>query len=491
MGIRAASGFKLSNNGGYIIPCSMKLMPSSGEQTENINALGTNLLGPLLNATPPADLSYTLSNGKVISIHKNYPGGSYNIDFGGYLSLNNYGAANDFLGIIAYPMANDLDDITNLGLLEHYSSGYYILSNDSAGLRQLFEDTLGEEPEGSDTIPSGGNGQMDIQSNDIPFPALPVKNFLDTHMISLYNPTTAEMQSLNTYLWSSSFYQNIEKIFNDPMEAIIGFYMLPVTPTSSAANIRVGTLDTGVSSKRVSQQYYYINFGKIDIGEYFGTFYDYAPYTRAEIYLPFIGSRELDIGEIMGCELWLQYMVDVLTGSCTAMLHVERLYKKNFRENLNAILYQWNGNMAIQGAISAKNYTEFYKTVINSISTGVMVGMAAPVGGAAAAGVAVGTAAGGMTKLSTTAQPIQHCGNLGGDNGMLGVQFPYITLSRPNIAVPENICHDGGLRSEISGTVSSFSGFTKFSNIHVDGISQATDAERDEIEKLLKEGIII
>ena len=475
--------------------------PYKEEQTGNIGQLGTNLFGPF-NANPTlTHLEYTLPNG-TITINKNYvdPPGYYTYDVimnPGSTTYSLNATYLDGLYIVMWPYTEDLDEVEKWNLLYHTNEpgtqGYYyqFFENLLPDYSALFDGSLAEEDE--DTQPEGGMGQLDVFSNDIPFPTLPILNFLDTNMIRLYNPTVSDVQNIASYLWTSNSFLNLAKIQNDPMEALIGFNILPVSPTVTANQpFIIGDTNSGLTMNQVSQQYYYIDFGKISVGENLGTYYDWSPYTRADIYLPFIGSAQLDVDEIIGSELWCQYMVDVLSGNCTAMLHIKRIYKKNDNEGLNAIMYHWNGNIATPGPLSAKDYVEQLKTHIGTVATLAIGAASVAATGGASTPVVVGAGVGALGaagKEITTPTPVQHSGTLAGNHGMLGVQFPYVTLSRPNVTAPSSVRHDEGLKSSMTGKIGDMRGFIKMQTVHIEGVN-GTQAEKDEIEKILKEGIL-
>ena len=50
----------------------------------------------------------------------------------------------------------------------------------------------------------------------------------------------------------------------------------------------------------------------------YNSYLDYAPYTKAEIFLPFIGFCPLNINDIMGKSVDITYNIDLLSGVCTA-----------------------------------------------------------------------------------------------------------------------------------------------------------------------------
>lgn len=498
---------------GVIMPNQMlywsPLSDFNEAQNDYIGQLGTNLMKPFIDNPNLASYTYTLKNGKHITLTQNiYPNGNHeliiNLEdslFTNMTWMNANGVLNDGLWICINPYTGEIDDITAWRLMTHRTSlnptnpNNFLYYGFPGAVEADYSPTFrGSEEENLDdaTQPSGGTFLMDVDSDDIPFPPVPLLDFLDTHMIRLYSPSTLEIQSLASYLWTGNYVTDFSKLWNDPMEALLGLHMLPVQPQTVRENIIIGNTDSGVESNRVYNQFYYIDFGKISVGEYMGTYYDYQPYTKADIYLPYIGVKQLDINEIIGSELWLQYMVDVLSGNCTAMLHVKRIDKKNKNEDLNGILYHWNGSMISQGPLSARDYTEQIKANIGTLVVGVgAIAAGAATGGASAAATAgaVGAVGASGLKAAFTSAPVQHSGNIAGNHGLLGVQQAYVILSRPSVTAPSTVKHDYGLLSQISATIGSMRGYIQMESIHIEGVS-CTDAEKDEIEKVLKEGIL-
>ena len=84
---------------------------------------------------------------------------------------------------------------------------------------------------------------------------------------------------------------------------------------------------------------------------------------------------------------------------------------------------------------------------------------------------------------------VQRSGAIGGAAGLLGIQYPYVVFTRPNIAHPENQSTYTGYPSFITTPLSSLHGFTQMQAIHLEGIA-CTAAELAEIDALLKSGVI-
>ena len=68
---------------------------------------------------------------------------------------------------------------------------------------------------------------------------------------------------------------------------------------------------------------------------------------------------------------------------------------------------------------------------------------------------------------------------------------PYLIIHRPIQSLAKTYAQNKGYTSNISATLSSLTGYTEVEYIHLTGINGATDSELNEIERLLKDGVII
>lgn len=293
-----------------------------------------------------------------------------------------------------------------------------------------------------------------------------------TGMISIYNPTKEELSRFSSYLWSNNFLDNFLKIFQNPMDAVIGLHILYATPiTGGKNNIIVGYLDSGVPSDIVTKQYTEIDCGTVNVSELYGNATDYEPYTKVACYLPFVGIVPLKTDDVMGKKVNIKYGVDVLTGTCLATITVTNL------KGVTIAMYTFTGNCAVQLPLSGGNYSGVIRGLVG------MVGSVA-VGGAIGAIGAVGSAL--NSKLD-----VAHSGSIGSNAGAMGVRKPYLIITRtePNDALNYNRYY--GFPSNKAVSLKSCLGYTKVKEVHAESIDNATITEKNEIENLLKSGVII
>ena len=290
----------------------------------------------------------------------------------------------------------------------------------------------------------------------------------------IYNPSQSQLDTFGAWLWSSNFVDQLLKLFNDPMQAIIGLHKVYCTPpTSGSGPIKVGYLVSDASANYVSNQYTEIDCGSVDMKEHFNNAFDYDEFTRVSIFLPFIGFKDLDVKDIMRGAINVKYGVDVLTGACLAKITVTR--------DLNSpILYTFAGNCAVQYPVSSGSYIGII-TGLCSLIGGVAGSLAT--GGALAPALVGATA--GLPRMHTT---VEHSGSISANSGALGPKKPYIVIQRPQTHMPLNgvaIEGEGQNESVVLGTLT---GYVKVKKADLMGIP-ATGSELDEIRDLLEAGI--
>lgn len=345
-----------------------------------------------------------------------------------------------------------------------------------------YTENLQEKDEGEDTggesTPGGQNGNFDDTSDNIDIPTLPVTNASSCGMVKMYEMDLGQTKALASYLWSGAteFYENLTKMFNDPMDSIISLSLAPIQPSVGSSTIIeiCKYAINNVTGNPLTSQYASLNCGTVKISPYWGNALDYAPYTKASIYLPFIGTQELNIDDVMNRAVGVTYNIDLLSGACVCLITCD-----------GSVMYNFSGNVISQIPVSGKNALEMYKSVISAVTnTALAIGTGA--GGVALAGDVVSNGLSVMGSKMT----VQRGGTISATNGVLGVKFPYITILRANQSLPADFHCFKGYPSNISGKVSSFSGYTEVEYVHVNGIN-ATENELEMIEQILKEGFII
>lgn len=301
-----------------------------------------------------------------------------------------------------------------------------------------------------------------------------------TGLANLYNPTLAQVKQFSRWLWGSDGLNidQLKKLLQDPMQAIIGLHVIYATPTTGAnRDIQVGYINSGVQSKIVTEQYTEIDCGTVRINEYFGDARDYSPYTQVYCYLPFIGIVELNADDVVNSSLGIKYKIDVLTGCCLAQLTVKKY-------GLDAVLYTYTGNCAVQMPITSGNYL----STVSSLLGAVVSGAAAVATGGALAPVAIGAAANAMGGGARAS--VAMSGSLGSNAGAMGIRKPYLIIKRVESADANGYNEFYGYPTNKRVNLSQLTGYVRVKEINLSG-TNATEDEQNEIVALLKEGVIL
>ena len=289
-------------------------------------------------------------------------------------------------------------------------------------------------------------------------------------------PTQAQVDSFGAWLWSSPFETNIGKLFQNPIDGVITLHKVFAQPaTGASANIVVGTLDSGVSSVTVPNQYVTVDCGSVSLYEDFANVFDYPPFTSVSLYLPFIGIVPLDTNDVMRGSINVTYGVDVYTGACLAMVEVSR-------DGNTVNMYQYAGVCSVEYPITNVQNSQMVAGLL-SVAGGVAAMMATGVAGPAALAVAGGAATAAKSNVGRS-------GSFSGNAGAMGIKKPYLIIQRPQTKVANMFPDLKGYPTNVSNKLSSYSGHVIVDGVHVEGIS-ATDSELKEIENLLRSGVLI
>lgn len=310
-------------------------------------------------------------------------------------------------------------------------------------------------------------------------PISPVPSGNASALWSVYHPTQAQVNNFGAWLWSDDIITKIQQVLENPMEGIITLHKVFATPIDSGnGSIVVGRLDSNVPSATVNQQYVSVDCGYVDCNEYFGSVFDYAPYTSISLYLPFIGIVPLNVSDVMRGKVHVTYGVDVFTGACLAMIEI-------IRDNCTANIYQYSGVASVEYPLTGG----VHSGLINGL-----LGIAGGVAGIAMASTGVGAVAGASTIAGGLASAAKtnnaRASSFSGNAGAMGVKIPYLIIERPQIKIAETFPNLAGYPTNYSCRIGDCEGQINVRNVHVSGIN-ATEKELTLIENLLKSGIII
>lgn len=405
--------------------------------------------------------------------------------------------------------------------------------------------------QGGTSDEGGGEGTFDDTSDNVLTPSLPSISAVNCGFVSLFKPTERQLKDLGAYLWThvDDIIDNLKKWFSNPMDTFIAFNIFPCNPeTGTPRNIQLGVFDTNISMSPVTSQWFTHDCGVVNIREYWGSALDYSPNTKVSCMLPFIGNVTLNTDEVMGHTIGIKYNIDLLSGSCVAMITVD-----------GNVYYQYTGECAVAIPLTGSDWSRIYSAVVGAVGTAITGGVAAAASGSAAGGATAAlagaqaaesaanaglaysmindtskgvrgvqqmrenmlqasqmalqaghSAASAPARVSsgirasriantinnTVSQvisgkaQIQHSGSISGSAGMLGIRTPYLIIEYPNQSLAENYKHFVGYPSNLSGKLNEFSGYTEVEQCVLENF-WGTDEEYSELLESLKGGVYL
>lgn len=439
--------------------------------------------------------------------------------------------------------------VTNPGVHVTFNP-VYISRN--PGVHVTFNPVLKDpNAQGGTSTEGGGDGTFDETSDAIPVPTLPSVSVVDTGLVTLFRPSREQIAALGSYLWTNfnDFIENLQKLFTNPMDYFISFNIFPVSPlVTNARRIYIGNWATDISMPPVANQWYDFDCGTVTLQKYWGSALDYAPNTKVQLMLPYIGSVQLNTDEVMGQQIGVKYRIDLLSGSCVAIVTVN-----------GNVYYQFTGECAVAIPMTGADWSRIYSAVMGAVGTAV-AGIGGAVAGASAAGAATtamaakGTAqavheagyiarsvaeipkgirgAPAMRQALTDAMnasvdaaktaasaptnvangirtsrilgainntvgqvmgaksAISHSGAISGSAGMLGVREAFLIVEYPNQSLAKDYKHFVGYPSNMYAKLGDLSGYTEVEQVIPEGI-WGTDDELAELVEALKGGVYL
>lgn len=329
-------------------------------------------------------------------------------------------------------------------------------------------------------------------------------------LVTVYHPTPAQLYAFEQWLWVTYADATIDKIFNNPFDGVITLFELYCTPTDvGTQTIKSGFLDSGINSAVISR-YTEIDCGTLGIPEYYGNYLDYSPYSKAHVYLPFIGVVELNVDDIVGHAVNITYRIDEYNGACIAMITVAKVTEVDGEDvEYSNTMYQFSGNCSVelplaggsQSAIKAgMMQANAYQNAANISAGASLVGgvgslLLGSIGGAisglgqAASNYAYGQA-NALSNMLSGKSTVQKSGTFGSSHGAMGIKTPFITITRPKQIQVPNYNELYGYPAHKMVYVGDCTGFIRCREVHVVSAT-ANDEEKTMIENLLKTGVYV
>lgn len=326
-----------------------------------------------------------------------------------------------------------------------------------------------------DNYTNANNGPSNIPNTDI-------KGGLYT----LWHPSADNLQKLGAFLYGGTTQGTIASIIGDPINAIIQLTEWAVTPVDgpvkSPVICNIGA--TELKMPTIPNQFMQFDCGTIEVPREYHDFRDYEPYTRLSLFLPFVGDVNISTNDcITPHKIHVIYNIDFLSGVACAEVLIDEDVRYAYQAAMCAAI-------PVTSSDASRLLASLIGAAVGAVGGGVMGGI---VGGTTGSRMVARSLISGVSEAALS--PIngiqtQRTGSISANTGLLGEMKPYVLVTRPISVVSDQYKSLLGQPYQLDGTLGSQKGFVKVREVHLDGIT-ATEAEKTEIEQILKEGVIL
>lgn len=255
----------------------------------------------------------------------------------------------------------------------------------------------------------------------------PVEPTEELPFINIYNPTQAQLVDAANALFMN--FDSGQVVNISPYIVSIHKVFVPVSTDEAFQPIKFGKYNTQVNSKVVNKKVSRVSCGKVTVPELYHNALDYSPFTTVRIWLPFLGFYDLSIDELSNKEIELTYSIDLVNGKALAEI-----------SNDDGVIYRFVGTAYAQ--------EPYHTESLNNMSTAYING------------------AYNMADFT-----------------------PYLLIERPINLTPSNNDLEG-LPTYKVVTIGDMKGYLRCRKVFATDM-MATEAEKNEIEALLHDGVLV
>lgn len=340
---------------------------------------------------------------------------------------------------------------------------------------------------------------FDDTSDTISVPGKPSTGVLTAGFLNVYNPTLNELQGVVQEIFPApvlpqaivggdlaaivdaiaNLYDTVGQMVTvmanaNLIQNVISCHLLPVAAqTSASANVQVGYKTLNASCAVVIDEYVDFDCGELTVDEYYDNFADYAPYTEAKLFLPFVGYVPVPMEYVSGGTIKVVYRFNIIDGTFMAYVIVTSAKSKL----ANSVVGQYSGSCIVHIPLTGTNYSSMVEKMVGAGAGLLTQGLTPSTIGKSAQAV--------MSKPD-----IQMSNPYSGSSAIMSVRKPFLLIGRPVSDFSEYFPKERGLPCNVTCTLGDLSGFTVCGDINMGGF-MATQEEKDEILALLQAGVIL
>ena len=340
-----------------------------------------------------------------------------------------------------------------------------------------------------------------------------------TSGLGIYPLDRLQASEFTDDLWTKTFLEAISELVNgSPMDSIISlrwFYGIKSGIPVSAEHFYVtlgntpfnGVLtESSIVTKPSVSELMTYSMGSIEAPRKYNNFLDLDPFTKVQLYIPYIGYVNLSSTEVMGKKVRLDYNINLVTGATMAIIYVNT--GGNKWRAINEVVTVMGIEIPLTIDARESISTRIATAIAGAASTGAGMAIGAAAGGpmGAAMGASMGAQAGasalntfandlGSAVQKTSGGQFRNGGGVDNETGSLGDFTPHLLISRPQAVAPPEYNDIIGSPDFRKVKLSNMQGYFKVGAFESRNVSN--EAFRDgipreafnEIEQILRTGV--
>ena len=342
-------------------------------------------------------------------------------------------------------------------------------------------------PPGVPTTPPVVESFPDNSSDTVEFPKVNITaNTLTGCMVYNYSSALEVLK----WLKSNTFFNDINRLFSNPLEAVYSFLLYPFDIVNHDSNNVEPSTITSILNVSTDIPNYLIKNGYnfiIDGGEYFympyyGNFADYA-FVDYSLYIPFCGIVSLNPDDVVNKTLSIKYALNISSGEATVFLlsdgQLLRIFTASLAQSI-PIIASNNNERILNITLSALGN-------IGNVGKGIATSVATQNPLPALSSVGEGILDTGKTILENPyRQTIT--GKLGVDTAIYAPYDCYLIIDNHYYSPPSQQSQLQGVPSISGTTINDLTGYFSVKSVDITSTT-ATVSELSEIEQILKSGV--
>ena len=309
---------------------------------------------------------------------------------------------------------------------------------------------------------------------------------------TLYALSDTEINSLSDELWSADenklnqILKGLLLMGENPLNCIVSLQLFPFDITSQAGTSSQGSITLGANQMnttgtKVKNLNSVIDIGSVKLRRHFNNFFDYEPYSTAFIYVPYCGTIQLSLNDVIGKIVSVKLLIDYITGVCTAVVFADGI----------PVIYK-NGCISQQIAITGTDTATMSSNAISS-SLGLLTNTTNLIAGGKDVSTVINNSANLLSSsfdYSARRTIYQTQGANTSQINMCEPQKAYIVLNLPKFDIADEYSSLHGFRCDFYDSVKNLSGYVETDRPNLTGIS-ATEEEKQMLSEIMTGGFYV